>query len=254
MVGFLAPCLLLTPENRCQRRDRSSREARYRHHLIDYIRPQAGSSHRSRIGPVKMNANPSLGANNVDALAESFPCLRTSRLSLREIVPTDATSLLAIHGDREAMRWFGNDPIESLAEAEQLVKAFASLRKPLVQGIRWALVRERDGRFVGTCGLFRWNKKWKSCSIGYELTRDVWGGGLMAEALDACMVWGFQSMDLNRIEAQVHPKNAASLKLLKRLGFVEEGRQRQAGFWDSEHHDLLQLSMLRHEYSNEMSR
>jgi ribosomal-protein-alanine N-acetyltransferase len=55
---------------------------------------------------------------------------------------------------------------------------------------------------------------------------------------------------LNRIEAQVHPENAASLKLLRRLGFVEEGRQRQAGFWWGGHHDLVQLSLLRHEYSS----
>jgi len=55
-------------------------------------------------------------------------------------------------------------------------------------------------------------------------------------------------MQLNRIEATVHPENQACLKLLERLGFVQEGRLRQAGFWLGEHHDLLQLSLLRAEF------
>jgi len=183
-----------------------------------------------------------------DTPVERFPSLTTSRLTLREIVPTDAASLLAIHGDREAMRWFGNDPITSLPEAEQLVKTFAYWRKPPVLGTRWAIERDQDHRFIGTCGLFRWNRNWKSCTLGYELARDTWGGGLMTEALQAALAWGFESMALNRIEAQVHPENAASLKLLERFGFVKEGLQRQAGFWGGEHRDLLQLSLLRHEY------
>lgn len=198
-----------------------------------------------------MNASPSLDADDADLSVESFPSLQTSRLRLREIVSADACSLLAIHGDRDAMRWFGTDLVASLADAEQLVQSFASLRKPTVLGIRWALELDQDGRFVGSCGLFRWNKKWKSCSVGYELAQEVRGGGLMTEALDAALAWGFQAMGLNRIEAQVHPQNVASLKLLQRLGFVHEGLQRQAGFWQGEHHDLLQLSLLRHEHSSQ---
>ena len=189
-------------------------------------------------------------ANTADAPAETFPSLTTLRLTLREIVPTDAASLLAIHGDREAMRWFGNDPIASLAEAEKMVQTFAGWRQPPVLGTRWAIERNQDRRLIGTCGLFRWNRNWKSCTVGYELARDAWGDGLMTEALVAALPWGFESMALNRIEAQVHPENAASLKLLRRLGFVEEGRQRQAGFWWGGHHDLVQLSLLRHEYSS----
>lgn len=188
-------------------------------------------------------------ANTANAPAETFPFLTTLRLTLREIVPTDAASLLAIHGDREAMRWFGNDPIASLAEAEKMVQTFASWRKPPVLGIRWAIERDQDRRFIGTCGLFRWNRTWKSCTLGYELARDAWGNGLMTEALHAALAWGFESMALNRIEAQAHPENTASLKLLQRLGFVEEGFQRQAGFWWGKHHDLVQLSLLRREYS-----
>nr|WP_199181211.1 GNAT family protein [Chromobacterium alticapitis] len=52
-------------------------------------------------------------------------------------------------------------------------------------------------------------------------------------------------MELNRIEAQVHPDNLASLRLLQRLDFQQEGRARQAGFWLGRYQDLIYLSLLR---------
>jgi len=122
-----------------------------------------------------------------------------------------------------------------LEQAEEMVKTFATWRKPPATGIRWATERDPDGRFVGTCGLYRWNKRWKICTVGCELAQEAWGKGLMTEALRAALAWGFEGMELNRIEAQVHTHDGSSLKLLVRLGFVEEGILRHAGFRDGEH-------------------
>ncbi|MDM0015020.1 GNAT family N-acetyltransferase [Variovorax sp. J22P168] len=91
---------------------------------------------------------------NVQAPDALFPRLATGRLTLREIVMSDAPALLATHGDREAMRWLGSDSITSLKQAEAMVTIFAGWRKPAVSGVTWAIVRNRDHRFVGTCGLF----------------------------------------------------------------------------------------------------
>jgi len=177
-----------------------------------------------------------------------FPTLATDRLLLREIVPADAPVLFAIHGDSDAMRWFGTDPLIDLQQAEKLVETFASWRQMPNPGTRWGIQRAGDDQLVGTCGLFKWNRGWKSCIIGYELARSAWGAGFMAEALSAALAWGFEHMELNRVEAQVHPQNAASLKLLRTLGFVQEGHLREAGFWLDEHHDLLHFALLRREY------
>jgi len=70
----------------------------------------------------------------------------------------------------------------------------------------------------------------------------------MREALTAALSWGFQVMELNRIEAQVHPNNQRSIRLLGRLGFVEEGRLRQAAYWANQYHDMVQYSLLRVEW------
>lgn len=180
--------------------------------------------------------------------ASPFPALETQRLVLREIVAADAPALFAIHGDADAMRWFGNDPLADLAGAEGLVSLFASWRNLPNPGVRWGIQVKDASGLIGTCGLFAWQRKWRKCAIGYELAAGAQGQGYMQEALTAAIDWGFEAMELNRIEAQVHPDNLASYKSLRRLGYVEEGRLRQVGFWGGAFHDMLQFSLLRSDW------
>jgi ribosomal-protein-alanine N-acetyltransferase len=182
-----------------------------------------------------------------------FPDLQTHRLLLREMIVSDARDILAIHGDVEAMHWFGSDPLTHIQQAEKLVEAFASWRQLPNPGTRWAIERKADHRFLGSCGLFKWNRGWKSCVIGYELASFAWGEGFMIEALSTVLDWGFEAMELNRVEAQVHPENTASINLLHKLGFVQEGRLREAGFWHGKHHDLLAFALLRGDYLSRRS-
>lgn len=178
-----------------------------------------------------------------------FPELATSRLRLREIVESDAQNILRVHGNAEHMRWFGSDPICDLEGAAKLVAMFASWRKEPVSGARWAVeLRDQPG-LVGTCGLFRWNRHWRSCIVGYEIAPAHQGRGYVKEALRAIISWGFREMRLNRIEAQVHPDNTASLAVLEALGFVQERLQREAGYWAGRHHDLLQYALLNAQWS-----
>lgn len=178
-----------------------------------------------------------------------FPALETDRLVLREIVAADAAALFEIHGDRELMRWFGVDPLPDLDAAVGLVNVFAGWRALANPGVRWALQIKGTNALVGTCGLFGWNRNWRKCTLGYELSRGAQGKGLMQEALRATLRWGFRNMELNRIEAQVHPANAASLKSIRGMGFTEEGCLRELGYWGGTFHDLLQFSLLRKEWA-----
>lgn len=187
------------------------------------------------------------GAMTTDSPSD-FPVLETPRLRLREIVPADVPALFAIHGNAERMRWFGSDPLPDEAAAAKLVETFAGWRRQANPGTRWGLQLKGMDRLIGSCGLFSWNRGWKKCVLGYELAADCEGRGLMREALNAVMDWGFAEMQLNRVEAQIHPQNQASLKLAESLGFVPEGLLREVGYWGGQHHDMLQLSLLRRDY------
>jgi len=86
--------------------------------------------------------------------------------------------------------------------------------------------------------------------IGQELIDPAYSRIVLVEppafrvALQAVISWALRELTLNRIEAQVHPNNERSIALLTRLGFKEEGRLRQAAYWNNEYQDLLQFSML----------
>jgi ribosomal-protein-alanine N-acetyltransferase len=175
---------------------------------------------------------------------EPFPTLLTPRLRLREMVTADAPALLALRSDAEVVRWCGDDSITDLSQAEQLIEVFAAWRRMSFSATQWALERRCDGRLIGACALSHWRPVIRTCAINYELARDAWGKGYMSEALRAALTWGFEHMALNRIEARIHPANAPSRMLARRLGFVEEGLLREAGYWAGTHHDMLQMSML----------
>jgi ribosomal-protein-alanine N-acetyltransferase len=180
-----------------------------------------------------------------------FPELKTRNLLLREIADDDAADLLRIHGDAEHMKWFGSDPLKDIEGAKRLVQMFATWREEPASGIRWGIQLRNTPGLIGTCGLFRWNRNWRTCVTGYEISPLHQGRGYMTEALAAAISWGFREMQLNRIEAQVHPDNRASLSLLGRFGFVEEGRLREVGYWGGSHHDLMLYALLKREWSND---
>ncbi|MGA7814330.1 GNAT family N-acetyltransferase [Caballeronia sp.] len=181
-----------------------------------------------------------------------FPELQTDRLLLREIVQEDASALFAIHSDADNLRWFGTDPFSDLSQTEKLIEVFAGWRQMPDPGTRWGIERRSDSALIGTCGLFKWNRNWKTCVVGYELARSAQGAGFMRETLLTAFSYGFNEMKVNRISADIHPLNEPSIRLLRALGFVEEGRARQAGYWGGEYHDLVQFGLLRQEYEQSL--
>ena len=180
-----------------------------------------------------------------------FPELETQNLVLREIADTDAADLLRIHGDAEHMRWFGSNPLKDIEGARNLIQMFAKWREEPASGTRWGIQLRSTPGLIGTCGLFRWNRSWRTCGVGYEISPLYQGRGYMKEALAVVFAWGFGEMELNRVEAQVHPDNRASLALLRRFGLVEEACLREVGYWAGLHHDLMLHSLLKREWRND---
>lgn len=152
--------------------------------------------------------------------------LPTPRLDLRPLRPADAAAVFALHADPEAMRYWSTPPWDDLALAQAMIQ---SDQDGMAAGdhIRLALTRRSDGRLVGLCSLFAFNLSCRRAEIGYLLARDCWGQGLMHEALTALLDYGFGVLDLNRVEADIDPRNSSSQRTLRRLGFQLEGTLRE---------------------------
>ena len=89
--------------------------------------------------------------------------------------------------------------------------------------MRWAIANRANGQLIGTGGFWRLIKPHFRAEIGYELAPEWWGQGVMTEALGAMLGFGFTRMGLHSVEAQIHPDNSGSRRVLEKLGFVQEG-------------------------------
>jgi RimJ/RimL family protein N-acetyltransferase len=77
----------------------------------------------------------------------------------------------------------------------------------------------------------------------------LWGRGLATEAARAILTFGFEAMELHRVEAMVDPENLASLRVLEKLGFVREGRTREDYRFEDQFRDTVRLGLLRLDFS-----
>ena len=152
--------------------------------------------------------------------------IQTSRLLLRPLERSDCDDLFSLRSHPEVNRYTGNTPFATVESAKEMIERDINAMDE-GEYVRFALIRDSDSKLIGTCGLFHFDEQCRRAEIGYDLHPDVWGRGYINEALVPLINLGFAEMDLNRIEADVDPLNASSIKTLERLGFKKEGFLRE---------------------------
>lgn len=159
---------------------------------------------------------------------ESFAGLRlaTKRLELRPLEPDDAPQLFAIFSDHEVMRYWSSVPWPSMDFAERFIERD---RHAMATGewLRLGVVRVEGGVMLGMCTLFSFMEQCSRCELGYGFAKHAWGLGYMQESVGRLLRYGFEELDLHRVEADTDPRNTASGHGLERLGFLREGLLRE---------------------------
>lgn len=140
--------------------------------------------------------------------------LRTPRLLLRRASWDDLEDLHAVMSAPAAMRYWSRLPHATIEETRAwFAPALLDFDNPAMD----ERVIEFEGRAVGYMGI------WKMPEFGFILSPRVWGRGLATEAARALVPHLFASHAIDRLTADVDPRNAASLHLLRKLGFQETG-------------------------------
>jgi RimJ/RimL family protein N-acetyltransferase len=171
------------------------------------------------------------------------PDLMTERLRLRAAVPGDAAALLAVLGDAEVTRYHNVPTVTTLAEAQALLERLEQ-RYAARDTIRWTIELAEHSGMIGTVGLLRFDFEHRHAEVGYEIGRHWWGRGLTPEAAAAVIQYGFSVLGLHRIEAGVLPGNDASVRVLQKLGFLEEGTRRDYLHVKGRFHSFRWFSLL----------
>jgi RimJ/RimL family protein N-acetyltransferase len=169
--------------------------------------------------------------------------LRTRRLVLRPLRADDAPGMYAIYSDPQTMRYWSARVIENLEAAASMLGDDLRLQLDGTAAF-WAVVLPQTGRVIGKFSLFRISPENRRAEIGYVLNRQFWGKGYGTELLRTMIDTAFDAYELHRLEADIDPDNAASLALLKKFGFREEGRFRERWLMGAEWRDSIMMALL----------
>lgn len=171
----------------------------------------------------------------------------TKRLALRFLSETDLPAIYTIFSHPEVMRYWSYPPWTDPSQAQQWL---LNVQEGYDSGtaLQLGIERNADPALVGTCTLFQFHAASRRAEIGYALGRPYWGAGYMHEALQALLGYAFQTLKLNRLEADIDPRNLASAKTLERLGFQKEGHLRERWIVNNEISDTALYGLLQREW------
>jgi RimJ/RimL family protein N-acetyltransferase len=150
--------------------------------------------------------------------------LETERLLLREFDEGDAAAFYVLGSDPAIIRYTG-DPgggLTSIDQAREVLRSrpMADYRK---HGFgRWACVHKASGEVIGFAGL-KYLDELGEVDIGFRLLPAYWGAGLATEACQAILAFGFRQLRLKQVIGLVNPENAASVRVLGKLGLTFVG-------------------------------
>ena len=173
------------------------------------------------------------------------PTLRTSRLLLRPFTGADAEPLFALQSNADVLRYWDSPPWTERARADQFI---ARCHEMAEEGSGARVAIERDSEFLGWCTVNSWNPDFRSASLGYCLGEAAWGQGFATEAAGALLGWAFDTLDLNRVQAEADTRNAPSGRVLEKLGFRLEGTLREDCVVNGDVSDSWVFGLLRREW------
>ena len=173
-----------------------------------------------------------------------MPKIETPRLVLRKMTMRDAEDVFAYSRDAQVAKHVLWSAQQNLREAKDFIRLQRS-RYRRDEPASWGIILRETGHLVGTIGYMEYNPDHASCELGYSLARPLWNRGYMTEALSAVIDHTFETMDINRIEAQHEVENPASGRVMEKCGMRKEGVLRGRLYNKGRYVDVCLYAILR---------
>ncbi|MES2568013.1 MAG: GNAT family N-acetyltransferase [Bacteroidota bacterium] len=174
---------------------------------------------------------------------EPFPVLKTERLVLRRMVLEDLDAYFAMRSDVNAMKHICQK-IPTRDETKTKILRINEMIN-MNEGMAWAICLKTDNLMIGTASFHKVIKEHHRAEVGYMVHPDFWQQGIISEALESVIHYGFHTMNLHSIEAQIDPANLASEKVLQKFKFVKEAYYKENYFFEGKFLDTAVFSLIR---------
>ncbi len=172
-----------------------------------------------------------------------FPVIETERLILRRITNDDVNEVFELRSNPETMKYIPRPLVKTTEDALEHV---AMIEEKITSniGINWGITLKGDSRVLGIIGYYRMQPENYRAEIGYMLLPEYHGKGIIPEAVNRLIAYGFDDLKLHSIEAVIDPENFASEKVLQKCGFVKEAHLKEAEFYEGRFLDKVIYSLL----------
>lgn len=179
------------------------------------------------------------------AMPTQQPTLETARLYLRPLSEHDAPDIFEMTSDPEVAKMTAMFVLHQCLEdtckyIEMLQKGFQIKKSSM-----WAVVSKESGKVIGLAGFVYDNPEHAKAEIGYALARSHWNCGYATEATQEIIRYGFEQMNLCRIQATVHEQNVGSIRVLEKCGMSYEGYLRNYYFTQGKPSDRRMYAVVR---------
>lgn len=173
--------------------------------------------------------------------------LETSRMLLKAVTPEVIAKVFSLANDHDISRFMGYISERELQTEREKFKTGLTMHNRTF--FNFLLIKKADGKVIGRCGFHTWMPMHSRAEIGYGMCgEEFMGQGYMKEAMWPIVTYGFEKLELNRIEAFIGSRNEASLRLVKGLGFKEEGILREHYCKNGVIEDSVCFGLLRREF------
>lgn len=173
-----------------------------------------------------------------------YPELETERLLLRRIDLTDDADLFLLRSDEKVLEFIGKEPAKDLKEVYDFIRIIDDGIHSNA-AIMWGIAfKNEPGKLIGTICYWNIQKENYRAEMGYMLRPEYWRKGIMKEAIQKVVEYGFTTMKLHSIEARIHSENTASAAILESTGFIKEGYLKEEFFFQGKFHDTIIYSRL----------
>jgi [ribosomal protein S5]-alanine N-acetyltransferase len=185
----------------------------------------------------------------IEKIYGDLPFLETERLILRRITLEDVEDMYSYGSNEEVSKYVTWNTHRTLSDTKEFVEFVLSQYEDK-KVAPWGIEYKENGKFIGTIDFVWWQPKHKSAEIGYVISQNYWGKGITTEAAKEIIKFGFEEMDLVRIQARCFVENIGSERVMEKTGMSFEGVSRKGMFVKGKHQDLKMYSILKEEFSS----
>ena len=177
----------------------------------------------------------------------AFPVLQieSHNLILREInVEQDAASYFNYTNQPQVNRFLqSNDIPSSIPAAQNALSYWQRLFTDNASSIFWTIARRDNNAMIGTCGFNYWSQINRRVEISYDLAVEYWGKGIMTEIVRRVCKYALEDLNVMRIQATVAINNYASMRVLDKIGFKNEGKMQNFAILHNKVYDYYMYAL-----------